>query len=90
MTICAAVKIAEGLVMAADSASMLEGTVDTPQGTQRGVVQTFSFANKVTRIKDNPIICSLDTFAGRLQKNATRRTRAQKWLLKEGARYHHL
>ena len=55
MTICVAVKIAEGLVMAADSASMLEGTIDTPQGTQRGVVQTFSFANKVSRILNYPI-----------------------------------
>jgi hypothetical protein len=33
----------------------LEGTINTPQGPQAGVLQTFEFANKLTRIKDYPI-----------------------------------
>ena len=55
MTICVSVRIPEGLVLAADSMVSLEGEVDTPQGKQRGVFQTFEFANKVTQFKDYPI-----------------------------------
>src|SRR5438093_6595640 len=55
MTICVGVKIAEGVVLAADSASMLQGLVDTPQGQQIGILQTYEYANKVSRIKDYPI-----------------------------------
>lgn len=51
MTICVAVKVAEGLVLAADSATTLEGTI----GGQSGVLQTFEFANKIAHIKDYPI-----------------------------------
>lgn len=55
MTICVAVKVGEGLVMAADSATILEGTAVTAQGTQTGVLQAFSYANKVMQVKDYPI-----------------------------------
>jgi len=41
--------------MAADSVVTLEGTINTPQGTQHGVIQTFEFANKLVRIKDYPV-----------------------------------
>ena len=51
MTICVAVKVAEGLVLAADSAATLEGTI----GKKSGVLQVFEFANKIARIKDYPI-----------------------------------
>lgn len=55
MTICIAVKVAEGLVLAADSAVMLQGTIKTPQGDQDSILQTFMYANKVSRLKDYPI-----------------------------------
>ncbi|MFZ5450249.1 MAG: hypothetical protein ACOZF2_00030 [Thermodesulfobacteriota bacterium] len=55
MTICVSVKVAEGLVLAADSAVMLSGTIRTPQGEAEGIIQTFQYANKVTRFKDYPI-----------------------------------
>ena len=55
MTICVSVRVAEGLVLAADSAVMLMGSVKTPQGQAVGVVQTFAFANKVARVHDYPV-----------------------------------
>jgi len=55
MTICVSVKVAEGLVLAADSAVMLSGKIKTPQGESEGIIQTFQYANKVTRFKDYPI-----------------------------------
>lgn len=55
MTICVSVRIPEGLILAADSMVTLEGTLHTAQGDDSGVLQTFEFANKLTRIKDYPI-----------------------------------
>lgn len=55
MTICVAVKVAEGLVLAADSTIIVQGPIATPNGQQTGIIQTFEFANKVTRIKDYPV-----------------------------------
>jgi len=55
MTICVSVKVAEGLVLAADSALMLEGSIKTPEGEKSGILQTFGFANKITRLKDYPV-----------------------------------
>ncbi len=55
MTICVSVKVAEGLVFAADSVTTLLGAIKTPQGTQEGAIQMFEFANKVTQVKDYPI-----------------------------------
>ena len=52
MTICVVVKVAEGLVLAADSAATLEGKI---AGKPAGVLQLFEFANKIARIKDYPI-----------------------------------
>jgi hypothetical protein len=55
VTICVGVRVAEGLVLAADSAVSLQGVVDSPQGPQQVLLQTFSYGNKVTRVKDYPI-----------------------------------
>jgi hypothetical protein len=55
MTICVSVKIAEGLVLAADSAVMVLGKINTPQGEGEGLIQSFQFANKVTHFKNYPI-----------------------------------
>jgi hypothetical protein len=55
VTICVSVKVAEGLVLAADSAVTLSGTITTPQGAQTAIIQTFEYANKVTQIKDYPV-----------------------------------
>jgi hypothetical protein len=55
MTICVSVKVAEGMVLAADSAVMLSGKIKTPQGEGEGIIQTFQYANKVTHFKDYPI-----------------------------------
>ncbi len=52
MTICVVVKVAEGLVLAADSAATLQGII---AGKPAGVLQLFEFANKIARIKDYPI-----------------------------------
>lgn len=49
MTICISVRVAEGLVLAADSASMLQGSI---KGGPTTILQTFEFANKITRILD--------------------------------------
>ena len=55
MTICVAVSVGEGLVMAADSATTLEGELQTPTGKQHSVLKTFIYGNKLTQIKDYPI-----------------------------------
>jgi len=56
MTICIAVRVAEGLVLAADSAVVLQGQAKTPDGTiVETIIQNFSFANKVTHFKDYPV-----------------------------------
>ena len=51
MTICVAVKVAEGLVLAADSITTLEGSI----GQKTGIIQQFDFANKIAHVKDYPI-----------------------------------
>jgi hypothetical protein len=55
VTICIAVSVGEGLVLAADSAVTLEGDTQTPAGVQRQILNSFSFGNKVTQLKDYPI-----------------------------------
>ena len=55
MTICISVRVAEGLVLAADSAVVLTGAVPTPQGPMQMIIQNFGYANKVTHFKDYPI-----------------------------------
>ena len=56
MTVAIAVKVSEGLVLAADSALTVEGEVATPQGPpQRGVIQIYSHATKVAQIREWPV-----------------------------------
>jgi hypothetical protein len=56
MTICVGVRVAEGLVLAADSAVVLQGVAKGPQGRPQSVLlQTFAYGNKVARVKDYPI-----------------------------------
>lgn len=50
MTICIAVRVAEGLVLAADSTFTLQGELDTPQGKQSQIIQTLDCASKVTHV----------------------------------------
>ncbi len=54
MTICIAVKAAEGLVMAADSMATVERTMHTWQGERR-VGKTFVHANKIARFRSAPV-----------------------------------
>jgi hypothetical protein len=55
VTICVSVRVAEGLVMAADSVVMLAGDIPTPTGVQRQMLQTFEYATKVARVKEYPM-----------------------------------
>ena len=55
MTICLSVKVADGLVLAADSMATLIGSVNTPQCIQTHVLKTYTHANKLTRFKQSPI-----------------------------------
>jgi hypothetical protein len=56
LTIAIAVKVSEGLVLAADSALVVEGEVVVEgQPPQRGVVQVYSHATKVTPIREWPV-----------------------------------
>jgi hypothetical protein len=55
MTICVSVRVAEGLVMAADSAVTLQGDVVTPAGVQRHVLQSFEYATKVAQVGGLPM-----------------------------------
>jgi hypothetical protein len=54
MTICIAVKAAEGLVLAADSMASVEQTIRTWQGERR-VGKTFIHASKIARFRSAPI-----------------------------------
>ncbi len=55
MTICVSVKVAEGLVFAADSAVMLQATQIKDGRPVSAIIQSFNFASKVTQVKDYPI-----------------------------------
>lgn len=57
MTICVSVNVAEGLVMAADSAVTLHHSLIDPAtgDLKTAVIQTFNYASKVTQILDYPI-----------------------------------
>jgi hypothetical protein len=54
MTICIAVKAAEGLVLAADSMTTVERTIHGRQGEQR-IAKTFANSNKIARFKSSAI-----------------------------------
>jgi len=56
MTIAIAVKVSEGLVLAADSASIVEGEfLAGEEPPQKGVIQVYSHATKVTPIRNWPV-----------------------------------
>jgi len=56
MTIAISVKVSEGLVLAADSALAVHGEVKIGNGPpQKGLLQVYSHAKKVTQIKDYPV-----------------------------------
>ncbi|MBS1254105.1 MAG: hypothetical protein MAG451_03161 [Anaerolineales bacterium] len=55
MSIVLVVKVSEGLVLAADSASTLHGRVESPQGVQEGILKTYYNARKLLQIGDFPI-----------------------------------
>jgi hypothetical protein len=57
MTICVSVKVSEGLVLAADSTSTLQGSLVMPDGTisPPQILKTFNHARKLSHIKDYPI-----------------------------------
>jgi len=54
MTICVAVKVSEGLVLAADSAAAIMGWVGNREGDP-GILKTYDHARKLSHIKDYPI-----------------------------------
>ncbi|MCD6282622.1 hypothetical protein J7J84_03315 [bacterium] len=54
MSICVSVRVAEGLVLAADSANVLLGILGPEQKTP-SIIQTFEYANKVCQIGNLPI-----------------------------------
>jgi hypothetical protein len=56
MTICVAVKVSEGLVLAADSTAVVQGAMQAPGGQiQSGVLKTYEHARKLSHVKDYPI-----------------------------------
>ena len=56
MTICVSVRVAEGLVLSADSVTALMTSVPNQQGQiMQAMVQSFNYANKVTHFKDYPV-----------------------------------
>ena len=66
MSVVIIVKVSEGLVLGADSASTLQGSVRGPNGNiQQGVLKTFMNARKLLQIGDFPIgvltLKSIDT-----------------------------
>ena len=54
MTICVAVKVSEGLVLAADSTATVQGWLGQPGG-QPQILKTYDHARKLSHIKDYPI-----------------------------------
>ncbi|RJX17553.1 MAG: hypothetical protein C4575_12990 [Desulforudis sp.] len=56
MTICVAVKVSEGLVLAADSAATIHGELHLPNGeVSIGILKTYEHARKLSHVKDYPI-----------------------------------
>lgn len=56
MTICVAVKVSEGLVLAADSTAAVQGSVRDASGqSATGILKTYDHGRKLSHIKDYPI-----------------------------------
>jgi hypothetical protein len=55
MTICVSVKVSEGLVLAADSTSVVEGIVTVNGTSTHGILKTFDHVHKVAQIQDYPV-----------------------------------
>jgi hypothetical protein len=55
VSVVIAVKVSEGLVLAADSAATLQGQIQGPQGVQSGILKTYTNARKLLQIGDFPI-----------------------------------
>jgi hypothetical protein len=55
MSVVIAVKVSEGLVLAADSAATIQGNISNPEYQHRGVLKTFFNARKVLQLSDFPI-----------------------------------
>jgi hypothetical protein len=55
MTICIAVKVSEGIVLAADSTAAIMGWIENPPGGEPGILKTYDYARKLSHIKDYPI-----------------------------------
>lgn len=51
MTVCVMVKVSEGLVLAADSATVISGRV----GNEPGILKTYEHSRKLSHIKDYPV-----------------------------------
>ena len=54
MSICVSVRVAEGLVLAADSATVLMGYI-SPQHKAPSIIQSFQYANKVCQVGELPV-----------------------------------
>lgn len=54
MSICVSVRVAEGLVLAADSVTVLMGYI-SPQHKAPSIIQSFQYANKVCQVGDLPV-----------------------------------
>ncbi len=55
MSLVVVVKVSEGLVLAADRAATIQGTIETPNGPQQGILKTYYNARKLLQIGDFPI-----------------------------------
>lgn len=55
MTIAIACNLADGIVMGADSALTLSGTVETPNGTQEGILKVYNDAEKLFSLYGWPV-----------------------------------
>jgi hypothetical protein len=55
MSVVIVVKVSEGLVLAADSASTLHGRIEGPQGIQERILKTYYSARKLLQIGNFPI-----------------------------------
>lgn len=55
MTICIAVKVSEGIVLASDSTATIMGWATNPPSGEPSVLKTYDHARKLSHVKDYPI-----------------------------------